>query len=111
MVKQITKGPDALDRLAARAKEQKKSYGHYIAELQSRSVTVAQCDGVERQRAGDKALERSFMSWERLRAGDTIKCQSYKQMHDVLEELKKKGIHSDYLYEKDGKAGMWIIVK
>ena len=104
-------GPDNLDMDAAEAKRQNKSYGHYMEARQRRAVVVVQCDGVERQRAGDKARERSFMSWERLRAGDTIKCHNYEEQHKVLEDLKKKGIKSDYLYEKDGKAGMWILIK
>ncbi len=46
-----------------------------------------------------------------LKSGDTIKCFSYEDMHYVLESLKRQGIKSDYLYEKDGKEGMWIIVE
>ncbi len=46
-----------------------------------------------------------------LRAGDTIKCHSYEQMHQKLEELKKVGIRSDYLYFKDGKEGMWLVIE
>lgn len=109
--KVVQKGPDTLDMMAADAKENTKSYGHQMEEIQRRAVVVVQCDGVERHRAGDKVRERSFMSWERLRPGDTIKCHNYEEQHKVLEDLKKKGIKSDYLYEKDGKEGMWIIVK
>lgn len=51
------------------------------------------------------------MSYLGLKPGETIKCRNYQHMKKVHDELAVLGIRSDYLYEKDGKEGMWIIIE
>ena len=46
-----------------------------------------------------------------LRPGETIKCRSYEHQHQMLKELEALGINADYLYVKDGKEGMWVIIE
>ncbi|MBR1623305.1 MAG: hypothetical protein IJ675_05290 [Pseudobutyrivibrio sp.] len=43
--------------------------------------------------------------------GDTIKCHSCQEMHEKVEYFKKLGIRTDYLYEKNGVEGMWVIIE
>lgn len=51
------------------------------------------------------------MGYLAYKAGETIKCHSFEEMKKVHDDLTALGIKSDYLYEKNGKEGMWIIVK
>lgn len=50
------------------------------------------------------------MGYLNYKNGDTIKCHSYEEMKKVHDELSTLGVKSDYLYEKDGREGMWIII-
>lgn len=45
-----------------------------------------------------------------LKVGDTIKCHDPDDMVDKMEELTKPGINTDFVYEKDGKEGFWLVV-
>lgn len=104
---------NSLDEDAAKAKKEGISYGHHMEIIQRKNVAVIQCDGVERKTARERTQEERERRIEmgKLKAGDTVKCFSYEDMHHVLESLKKQGYKADYLYEKDGKSGMWIIIK
>ena len=43
-----------------------------------------------------------------LKPGDTIKCHDADEMIDLMQELEKEDIHSDFLYVKDGVKGLWL---
>lgn len=107
------KGPDALDIAAGYAKRELKSYGHYMEEKQRKNVVVRQLDRTERKTVRERIQEECERRVEmgELKAGDTVKCFNYEDMHRVLESLKKQGYKVDYLYEKDGKEGMWVVIK
>ena len=45
-----------------------------------------------------------------LKIGDTIKCSDADDMIDTMERLTKSGINTDFVYEKDGKEGFWLVV-
>lgn len=42
--------------------------------------------------------------------GDTIKCRNAEDMIYMMHELAKQGIETDFLYEKDGVKGLWLVV-
>lgn len=46
-----------------------------------------------------------------LKVGDTIKCVDNNDAIDAMTKLAKDGIQTDFLYEKDGKKGIWLIVE
>lgn len=45
-----------------------------------------------------------------LKVGDTIKCADKDECVNLLRELAKEEIHTDFLYEKDGEQGLWLEV-
>ena len=45
-----------------------------------------------------------------LQVGDTIKCHDKEEMVQLMAELEKEDIHTDFLYEKDGVKGLWLVV-
>ena len=45
-----------------------------------------------------------------LKVGDTIKCANADDMINTMTELAKEGIETDFMYEKDGKKGLWLEV-
>lgn len=45
-----------------------------------------------------------------LKVGDTIQCHDKDDMVDTFQALQKEGVDTDFLYEKDGKKGLWLIV-
>lgn len=45
-----------------------------------------------------------------LSVGDTIKCRDEYEAVDLMEELAKEGIETDFVYEKDGVKGLWLEV-
>lgn len=51
------------------------------------------------------------MENKRLGIGDTIKCHDEEDCIQTMQELSKGGIDTDFLYEKDGKEGLWLEVK
>ena len=46
-----------------------------------------------------------------LNVGDTIKCADADDCINTMSELAKEGIETDFLYEKDGVKGIWLIVE
>lgn len=45
-----------------------------------------------------------------LRKGDTIQCRDDADMIYTMNELAEQGIETDFLYEKDGQNGLWLVV-
>lgn len=45
-----------------------------------------------------------------LKVGDTIKCADKKDLLDTHNDLALNGIHTDFMYEKDGEQGLWLEV-
>lgn len=46
-----------------------------------------------------------------LQVGDTIKCHDKEEMLGLMYELQKENIITDFLYEKDGIQGLWLVVE
>lgn len=46
----------------------------------------------------------------RLKKGDTIKCADADDMIEMMTELARQNIETDFMYEKDGEKGYWLIV-
>ena len=47
----------------------------------------------------------------KLSIGDTIKCADKEDCVNMMLELAKEGVKTDFLYEKDGKKGFWLEVE
>lgn len=47
---------------------------------------------------------------ELTKVGDTIKCHDADDMIRTCTELAKSDIKTDFMYEKDGEKGCWLIV-
>lgn len=45
-----------------------------------------------------------------LKVGDTIKCHDKDDCVNYMKELAKCDIVTDFLYEKDGENGLWLVV-
>ena len=45
-----------------------------------------------------------------MKVGDMIKCHDADDMITTMIELAKEGIQTDFVYEKDGKVGFWLVV-
>lgn len=45
-----------------------------------------------------------------IQVGDAIKCHDKEDMVNTMSELEKENIHTDFLYEKDGVKGFWLVV-
>ena len=45
-----------------------------------------------------------------LQVGDTIRCPDKDEMVNISMELDNEGIDNDFLYEKDGQKGLWLVV-
>lgn len=45
-----------------------------------------------------------------MNVGDTIKCADADDMVDTMVELAQKNIMTDFMYEKDGQKGFWLVV-
>ncbi len=45
-----------------------------------------------------------------MKKGDTIRCADKNDLVDTMQELSKCGIVTDWLFEKDGEEGLWLIV-
>ena len=45
-----------------------------------------------------------------LKPGDTIKCANKEDCINTMTELAKCDIETDFLYEKDGEKGLWLVV-
>lgn len=46
-----------------------------------------------------------------LKVGDTIKCHDADDMIRTMTELEKENITTDFMYEKDGVKGLWLVVE
>ena len=46
-----------------------------------------------------------------LQVGDTIKCHDADDMILTMTELEKENITTDFMYEKDGVKGLWLVVE
>ena len=46
-----------------------------------------------------------------LKVGDTIKCHDADDMIRTMTELEKENITTDFMYEKDSKQGLWLVVE
>lgn len=46
-----------------------------------------------------------------LKVGDAIKCADKNDAVQVTNELSSIGVYTDFLFEKDGEQGLWIVVK
>ena len=46
-----------------------------------------------------------------LQVGDIIKCHDADDMIYTMTELEKENITTDFMYEKDGKRGLWLVVE
>lgn len=51
------------------------------------------------------------MSEYEVKVGDTIKCHDKDEMLQVMTNLAKRGIFTDFMYEKDGMEGYWLVVE
>ena len=45
-----------------------------------------------------------------LKVGDTIKCADKEDLVNTHNDLALNGVYTDFLYEKDGKKGLWLEV-
>lgn len=45
-----------------------------------------------------------------MKIGDTIKCKDPEEMVNLIYELNREGIETDFLYEQDGVKGLWLEV-
>lgn len=45
-----------------------------------------------------------------MKKGDTIKCANEKDLIETMTGLETAGIETDFLYEKDGEKGLWLII-
>ena len=43
--------------------------------------------------------------------GDTIKCHDREELVRVTAELLKQGIYTDFILEKNGLEGFWLVVE
>lgn len=46
-----------------------------------------------------------------LKVGDTIKCADADDMINTMTDLTNEDIFTDFLYEKDGVKGFWLVVE
>lgn len=46
-----------------------------------------------------------------LKIGDTIQCHDADDMIRTMTELAKENITTDFMYEKDGEKGLWLVVE
>ena len=46
-----------------------------------------------------------------LKVGDTIQCHDAEDMIRTMQELEKENITTEFMYEKDGKQGLWLVVE
>lgn len=51
------------------------------------------------------------MSEYEVKVGDAIKCHDKAELVRVMGELVKQGIYTDFLFEKNGIEGFWLVVE
>lgn len=45
-----------------------------------------------------------------MKVGDTMECANAADMIETMYELNRAGIETDFLYERDGKKGLYLQV-
>ena len=55
----------------------------------------------------DRCVEKKQM---RLQVGDTIRCTDSDNMIEVMYKLGDEGVETDFLQEKDGEKGYWLVI-
>jgi len=45
-----------------------------------------------------------------MKKGDTIEFNDPEIMIDMMYNLNRDGIETDFLFEKDGRRGLWLVV-
>lgn len=55
-------------------------------------------------------LKGDSMSCKQLEVGDTIQCRDKEEMVKYSIALAQEGIETDFMYEKDGEKGLWLVV-
>lgn len=48
---------------------------------------------------------------KKLKKGDTIQCADVDDLIDTMTELAQNGIITDWIFEKDGQKGYWLVVE
>lgn len=48
---------------------------------------------------------------KRLKKGDTIKCHDKGELAELHEALEKDGYDTDFVYERGGFEGLWIVIE
>ncbi len=43
--------------------------------------------------------------------GDTIQCSDRDELLAIDQELIKEGYQTDFMYEKDGEKGLWLVIE
>lgn len=43
-----------------------------------------------------------------MKVGDTIQCRDKEDMIETMYQLQREGIETDFVYELDGKKGLWL---
>lgn len=46
-----------------------------------------------------------------LKVGDTIKCKDAEEAISCTKTLTSAGYQTDFMYEKDGESGIWIVIE
>lgn len=46
-----------------------------------------------------------------LAVGDTIQCHDAEEMIQLMTVLEKEGFQTEFLYEKDGQEGLWLLIE
>lgn len=46
-----------------------------------------------------------------LNVGDTIQCSDRDELLAIDQELIKEGYQTDFMYEKDGEKGLWLVIE
>ena len=45
-----------------------------------------------------------------MKIGDTIQCRDKADMVETMYQLQREGIDTDFIYEREGKKGLWLKV-
>lgn len=45
-----------------------------------------------------------------MKVGNTIQCRDKFDMVETMYWLQREGIETDFIYELDGKKGLWLVV-
>lgn len=46
-----------------------------------------------------------------LKVGDTIQCADADDMVNTMTDLARNNVQTDFMYEKDGQKGFWLVVE